>query len=271
MRAYYQPNVPVPSIGDCQKYNREILRNRKVISMKSTKSLPIQVWNILERKGELDESGAGFAAVIIDAAGQGAPAWVRITTDAGDILDTAALPINGMSVFRHLAIKTGRGIFLCAIPEESSEPADVFLDAWQDYDTQDKKNDYDGSAVIFDKNTHTIYRVSENVFAGENKYIGYLYESKMRTLPVPKEDLSPSRVARVKLRFLESRLTFIRGYSPEHKDTQPDRIISMHGAEYIDGIADVPVPSTVERDASFEILTNEPEPLSLIRMFSEEE
>jgi hypothetical protein len=52
---------------------------------------------------------------------------------------------------------------------------------------------------------------------------------------------------------------------------QTDKVVLISGERYVDGIADVPVPGAVERDAAFEVFTDEPEPLSVICLFSEEE
>jgi hypothetical protein len=258
MRAYWQPNVPVPSIGDIQKYNREILRNREVVSMKSSKSLPAQVWCVMKDGG---------VALATDAAGGGAPAWGRITTGAGRILDTAPLPINGMSVLRTVAIKTEKGVFFCGIPEQQSEPEDIFLDAWQPY-LSDVRGTYGAAAVVHDKETNRVYPLASAPPTGPGLYIGYPYMSMFRTLPAPEtQALKPVRTARVRMRFMESELPFIKGCP----SGAVNKMVSLHKGRYVDGVADIPVPGNVELDAAFEVFTEAPGPLSVLCLLTEDE
>jgi hypothetical protein len=260
MRAYWQPEVPVPSIGDIQKYNREILRNREVISMKSSKSLPAQVWCVMRDGG---------VALVTDASGGGQPAWGRITTGAGRILDTAPLPINGMSVLRTAAVKNDKGVFLCGILEQQSEPDDIFLDDWQPY-TTDIRGDYTAEAVIYDKTANRVYAVNAPDLPppGTGLYIGYTYMAKFRTLPVPEtQAMKPVRMARVRMRFMESELPFIKGCP----SGAVNKIVSLHKGRYVDGVADIPVPGNVELDAAFEVFNEAPGPLSVLCLLTEDE
>jgi hypothetical protein len=255
MRSFWEPNVPVPSVTSMQTYNREILRGLKIISLKSSKSLPSKVWCVLS---------SGDAAVLTDMAGF--PAWGRITTE-GDIFDCATFPVNGKNEFRVLAINTPTGLLICGAEEEQSSPDDIFLDSWREYISESMLAEYSADAVIYDKNNDKIYDKEHAPPPGFGNFIGYQYMSKFRTLPSPKIDLSPSRIARVKLRFLESVLPFIRGYPTG----QVDKIVSPSSDRVIDGIADIPVPGNIERDAAFEVFTNAPYPLSVVCMYSEEE
>jgi hypothetical protein len=258
MRSYWQPDTPVPSIADLQKYNREILKNKKVIALKSSKAMPVSVWCILSD---------GTAAVLTDAQNSGFFSWSRITTGAGKMMDTAALPMNGASQLRIVAVNTPRGVFICGTPEGRSGPEDIFLDGWQEYTDEELLDMYDDSAVIYDKAGGTVYAKNEAPPPSPGLYIGYRYMTKFRTLPSPKQDLGPSRIARVKMRFLESVMPYIKGFP----SGQTDEVVSMSGHRYVDGIADVPVPGNVERDAAFEVFTDKPEPLSVLCFFSEEE
>jgi hypothetical protein len=258
MRAYWQPDTPVPSIADLQRYNRAILENKKVISLKSSKAVPVSVWCVLSD---------GTAAVLTDAQNSGFFSWSRVTTGAGGMLDTAALPMNGASHLRIIAADTPGGIFICGTPEGRSGPGDIFLDGWQEYVSAGITDMYDDSAVVYDKETGTVYAKDRAPPPAYGLYIGYRYMTKFRTLPSPRQDMGPARIARVRIRFLESVMPYIRGFP----SGRTDKVILPGGDRYVDGIADVPVPGNVERDAAFEVFTDEPEPLSVICLFSEED
>jgi hypothetical protein len=172
-----------------------------------------------------------------------------------------------MDLYRNVAIKTEKGVFMCAMPDGMSEPADIFLDLWQAYLSSNIRAMYGDDAVIYDSATGRVYTMAESAPVGNDKYIGYRFMSKFRTLPTPKQDLAPSRIARAKFRFLESVPPYIKG----HPSGLTDRIIMLDESRFIDGVADVPVPGNVERDAAFEVFTDEPDPLSVICFYSEEE
>jgi hypothetical protein len=260
MRAYWAPNVTAPVIGDMQKYNREILRGRKIISLKSARTLPVKVWCVLDD---------GTAAVITGAAGGGLGAWSRVTSGAGDIIESAALPVNGMDALRAAVIRDREGrIMVCAAKDAPGEPGDVFLDAWQEYTSPAQLADYTEEALVWDRKTGEVWPASDSPAPGDDTFIGYPYTSRMRTLPLAEaQALKPARIARARFRFMESALPFIRGYP----SGAVNRITAHNPGRYLDGIADIPVPGNAELDAAFEVFTEEPEPLSIICFVTEEE
>jgi hypothetical protein len=257
MRSYWEPDVPVPSIADMQKYNREILRGKKIISLKSSKALPLSVWCVLSD---------GTAAVLTDAGGFFA--WSRIELGGAALMDCASLPVYGDDPLRVLAVKNDGGVFIRAARESPGSPGDVFLDGWQEYTSASVLQMYGPEAVVYDSGTGKTYPVTAAPAPGYGLYAGYKYFSRLRTLPSPRQDLAPARIARVKIRFMESVMPYIKGVPSGGTDKI---VAAAAGEKYIDGIADVPVPGSVERDAAFEVFTAEPEPLSVICLYSEEE
>jgi hypothetical protein len=258
MRAAYQPNVPIPIISDVQSYNKEILRYRKVIGIKSSKVLPVTVWCIM---------ADGSPAVITDN-GYGGVSWSRISSEGGAILDTAVLSMRGKEALRIAAVKNDSGFFIAGIPEGPGMKADIFLDLWQEYLNVSLVYNYMDNAVVFDEESGSIVMARDIPAPGGSKYIGYLYTSKFRTLPVEAAlAMKPARAARARFRFIESALPFIRGFP----SGDVNKIVSPGDERFIDGIADIPVPGNVELDAAFEVFTDLPFPLSIIAMSTEED
>ena len=264
LRAYYAPNVPTPVIADAQMYNREILRNRKILSIRSSRAQPVTVWCVMEDGG---------AAVITDEGGR--IAWSRVTCGAGAVADAAVIPVNGMSPLRVAAVRAEDGIYIGAAEDFLGEKGDVFLDLWREYNSAGLVSEYGSRAVIYDAAKRTAAPVTEYPppDPGEGKYIGYPYESRMRTLPgATAGALKPGRVAAVRLRLLESHLPFIKG----HPSGTVNRVVhplwggsEMELNAVKDGVVSVPIPGTVEQDAAFEVYTDVPEPLSVIMMIEE--
>ena len=264
LRAYYAPNVPTPTIADAQTYNREILRNRKILSIRSSRAQPVTVWCVMEDGG---------VTVITDAGGR--IAWSRVTCGAGAVADAAVIPVNGMSPLRVAAVRADDGIYIGAAADFLGEKGDVFLDLWREYNSAGLLSMYGSRAVIYDAAKRTAVSILDYPppDPGEGKYIGYPYESRMRTLPgATAGALKPGRVAAVRLRLLESHLPFIKG----HPSGTVNRMVHplWGGSEpelnaVRDGVVSVPVPGTVEQDAAFEVYTDVPEPLSVIMMIEE--
>jgi hypothetical protein len=274
MRAFYQPNVPVPSISDVMMYNKEILRDREVISLKSAKTLPVNVWCVMDD---------GAVAMITDEGGK--IAWGRISTTAGKIRDTVAMPLNGNSALRVVAVRNSKGMFIGGIPETYGAPNDTYLDLWDNYYSESQKSQYRPAApaqsgVVYDPETRQVYALDDAPPPRDGLLIGYLFFSRMRALPLPLPDLRPTRTARVKLRLMESHLPFIKRFlhtlPQEQIDELPaDRLVGGDWGVDVDvprdGVVNVPAPTQVEQDSSFEIFTSMPLPLSVICMATEEE
>lgn len=160
MRAFYQPNVPVPTIADVQKYNREILRGRDIIGIRSARTQPVNVWCVM---------GDGAVANITDEGG--AAAWSRTSAAAGlKILDTAYAPVKGNSAFRIVAFKDSPasgagGIVIAGIDEAYAGAGDVFLDLWHPYTNMSLLEEYGANAVIYDGKV--IYPVTSPQWEGD--------------------------------------------------------------------------------------------------------
>jgi hypothetical protein len=258
IRSYWQPNVPVPATADIQKYNREILRNREVVSLKASKSLPSQVWCVCKD---------GAVAIATDASGGGTPTWNRVSAYAR-ILDTAAVQTAGRPALRVVCVKDEMGVYMCGASEAQSEPVDTFLDNWEEYYSPMQALDFTNEAVIYDSVTGTEYPASQPPTPASGMYIGYKYRTAVRTLPIASaQALRPASVKRVKFRFMESGLPWISG-TPSGT---ADKIVSDDEWHVLDGVADVPVPGNIEMDAAFEVFTEEAKPLSIICMNIEEE
>jgi hypothetical protein len=256
LRAYYAPNVPVPVISDLQMYNREILRGRKITAIKSAKTTPVNTWLVMED---------GKAALITDEGGRAA--WSRLTCGAGSVVDTGAIPINGMSALRIVGIRTDDGIYIAAAAEYPGERGDVFLDLWREYNDAGLLSQYRQPAVVYDAASRRTAELAENPEPGPGKYIGYPYESRMRTLP--RGALGPTRSARARLRLLESHLPYIRGYPGGMVNRLVHPLWNTDLNEVKDGVINAPVPGNVEQDAAFEVFTSEPGPLSIICLTEE--
>jgi hypothetical protein len=257
MRAAYELDAPVPSVVDVQRSNKEIFRGRRVLSIKSSKSLPVSVWCVMND---------GTAAVLSEQGG--ASAWSRVSTEAGMMLDTAALNIKGVN--RFVAVKNDLGVYIAGIAEDPGVNGDVFLDLWQEYLNISLCFNYTANAVVYDSTARTIESAGAYPEAGAGKFIGYLFMSRFRSLPVDSAmALKPARVARARFRFVESHLPFIRGFPSGSEN----RLVSARADEILKngGIVDVPVPGNIENDAAFELYSDIPLPLSVLCLMTEED
>jgi hypothetical protein len=259
LRMGWEPNVPVPTVSDIQKFNKEILRGRKVLGLKADKSLPSRIWCVLDD---------GQAAVITDTGG-GQVAWSRIALGGGRLLDTAGIPINGQAALRIAAKINDKGIQVIGIPETEGEQGDVFLDEWRPYTSQGIANYYTDEAVVYDTETGAVYEHGQYPLAKAGLYIGYAYTSKVRSLPSAEaQSMKPARIARVKIRMIDSHTPKIAGF-PSGAENQVVGKGQMDGGR--SGVWNVPVPGNVELDASFELYTKHPDSLSIIAWDTEED
>jgi hypothetical protein len=257
MRLAWQPNIPVPMIEDVQKLNIEILRDRKITALKSDGSLPSKIWVLTEDGG---------VAVLTENV---AVAWSRITAGGGKILDAAGVPVNGMTAFRLIAKKNSKGIQVIGIPESLGEKGGVFLDEWRPYLTGGETSYYESGAVIYDSNTDEVFAMEAYPVPGIGKYIGYPYVSRVRSLPALSGGImKPQRVARVKMRLVDSHKPKIAGF-PTGKENQIVGDGQSDGGR--SGVWNVPVPGNVELDAGFELYTRHPDSLSIVAWDTEED
>jgi hypothetical protein len=267
MRAAYAPNVPVPVVAGLQGYNREILRGRKVTGIRGGKTLPVTVWCLTED---------GAAAVVTDAGGKAA--WSRVSSGAGALLDTGAVSVNGLAAMRFVGIRAENGVYVGAGDDGPGGKEGVYLDLWQEYTDASLLDGYGDGAVVYDTAARTAAPVKGGESApepGQGKYIGYPYESVLRTLPFgTAASLKPSRIPAARLRLLESHLPFVRGCPSGMVNRMVHPLWGGTAAELNaarDGVVSVPVPGNTEQDAAFEVFTDVPAPLSVICLVAEEE
>jgi hypothetical protein len=261
MRAAYAPNVPVPQITDAQMYNREILKGRKILGIRSSKAQPPSIWCVMDD---------GKAAVFAETGGAGA--WMRVSSGAGEIIDAGAVPSGGAGMARIVAVRAADGIYIGIASEDLGEKGDVFLDLWSEYANGSVAAQYGPGAAVYDSVTGETVPAEAQPEPGPGKYIGYPYESRFRTLPGNSAmSLSPSRVAAARFRLLESHLPYIKGYpgGMVNRMVHPLWAGSLDVAK--DGVVAVPVPGGIEQDAAYEVFTSVPAPLSVVCMIAEED
>ena len=220
--------------------------------------MPSCVWCVLSD---------GTAAVITEA--PGGIAWSRVSAGGGKILDTVSVPVNGQTAFRLVVKQNERGTQIIGIPEEEGKAGDIFLDEWRVYYSGSLAQQYTAEAFVYDAETDELIPITEQPTPAMSRYIGYLYLSKVRSLPALISALmKPVRIARLKMRFVDSHKPKIAGYPTgvENQIVHPGQIDGGRS-----GIWNVPVPGNVELDAGFEVYTKHPDSLSLLAWDTEEE
>jgi hypothetical protein len=197
---------------------------------------------------------------------------MRVSSGAGEIIDAGAVPSGGAGMARIVAVRAADGIYIGIAPEDLGEKGDVFLDLWSEYANGSVAAQYGPGAAVYDSVAGETVPAEAQPEPGPGKYIGYLYESRFRTLPGNSaRTLSPSRVANARFRLLESHLPYIRGYpgGTVNRMVHPLWAGSLDGVK--DGVVAVPVPGGIEQDAAYEVFTSVPAPLTVVCMIEEED
>jgi hypothetical protein len=199
-----------------------------------------------------------MAALLYDRS-LGVFAWSRVTTFAGHtIVSVATMP--GADGFDDIFLVVKRGSYYYLEVLEAGKR--VFLDSYKLYATADKAN-YPGGRVV-DVNTGKWWEVtaSDLPAAGAGRYVGYPYESRVRTMPILANDqIKKNRISGLVVRFLKSALPLVTSIA-QGRVVGTDTITGL--SERLDstgrftGVHKMPFPGTWDEDVQVEFIHNEP-------------
>jgi hypothetical protein len=206
----------------------------------------------------------GALATLLYEKNSGVMGWSRYAIAGGTVLSCATVPGNNGYDDVYLAVRRGSGVALELLEEE----ADVYLDGYALYSGSGILNRYGAPAVIYDKTANRIYPLSAppaaGAIAGHAVYIGYPFESRMRSMPVltdkPNEQ---KRISAVLLRFKDSFLPSVEAFPV----TSVERITGRE--EPFSGVVRVPFPGTHDRDVMVVLATDKPGPCTVLSVNAE--
>lgn len=198
----------------------------------------------------------GTMAVLLYEKSAGVLGWSRIEHGTGKIISCATVRSDNSSDTMYVAVRYGDG---SVYMEELNLESDIFLDGWSLF-TEESEEEYTNDAVIFDgeKVVKLADCPNKSELYGENVYIGYEYESVMRSMPVINNNVTGNkRITDLEIRFSNSCL-------PE--------IVNPNGVtEYITGLAEpysgirkVVYPGASSTDVFFTIKTKKPYNLTVL-------
>ena len=204
----------------------------------------------------------GSAAVMLYDKTNGIMAWSRCILGKGKIRNCAVTRGEDENDLVFFVVKHGTAephYYLEALDLGS----DIYLDSWQVYDPTDPAEGYDGDVRLWNK-TADCMCFYDNIPSGfmqegDEVYIGYIYESHIKSMPVVAGELSAKkRIAQLYVRFLNS-------YLPVVKCTGlPDERFTTITEEPYSGVGKVNYPGTTDRDVCFEINTCGARPVNIL-------
>lgn len=183
----------------------------------------------------------------------GVMAWSRLIMHKGKIKSCAVTRGEDENDLIFFVVKDGNNYFM----EMLDLGSDVYLDSRKAYVNAESATGYSAGAVIFNatKNMHCPYDDIPTGFIaeGDTAYIGYLFTSYIKSMPVVGRDPSRrQRITNLLVRFLDS-------YKPIMKCTglADETFTSIKEVPY-SGIAKVTYPGVTEHDVCFELEATEP-------------
>jgi hypothetical protein len=187
-------------------------------------------------------------------------AWGRITT-RGKIKSVATVP--GQSGYDDMFMIVDRnGVFYLESfsdrprETESGEEA-VFLDNYKKCDGV--SGSYTGEAVVYDETANKVYPKTQAPITGHKMWIGYPYESRVRSMPVLANDrMKQNNIKNLYIRFNDSFMPKVRSVSMEEGKERMGNTDSIGRPEPYSGVVQIAFPGVWDRDVFFELIHDKP-------------
>lgn len=182
----------------------------------------------------------------------GVMAWNRIEHGENKIKSCCTTRGELQNDLIYFAVKDGEDYYL----ELLDSNIQVFLDSWKKY--EDKEDgEYNENAVVYVPSTDIVYPYAE--YTGEEEaYIGYLYESMIKSMPVMAD--TPDRKKRITnliFRFLDSAMPTLR------TENLPDEDF-IDVEEPFTGIKSIDYPGITEREVTFTMTISKPKKCNIL-------
>jgi hypothetical protein len=161
-------------------------------------------------------------------------------------------------------VHRGDGFFLERYSERPRGPAggggeeeEVFLDSYRRWDGN--RSGYTGDAVVYDETVNKAYPGSPPPVPGHVMWIGYPYESRVRSMPVlANGQMKQNNIKNLLIRFNDSYMPEARSVSVEEGRERPGRSDRIGRREPYSGVAQIPFPGVWDRDVFFELIHDKP-------------
>ena len=201
----------------------------------------------------------GTLAILLYEKNSGVMGWSRYAIAGGEALSCATVPGNNGYDDVYIAARRGAGFTLELLEEE----APAYLDGYAAYTGGALLARYGEGAVIHDRTTGLTYPRSappaDGDIAGHAAFIGYPYESRMRTMPILTDGPNDQkRISAVILRFKDSFLPMVEAFPVSSAEPITGK------AEPFSGVARVPFPGTHDRDVMAILATVKPGPCVIL-------
>ena len=206
----------------------------------------------------------GTLAVLLYEKNSGVMAWTRIALAHGEIRSVAVTRGEGGCDIVYFVVYTPSGEFFL---ERLDMEKLVYLDSYTSF--TGATNGYSDKAIIFNAtrqkeitvakyNAMSAEKRAAFYAAGDEAYIGYEYESRIRSMPVLNDDVTgKKRIAKLVVRFLES-------YRPVLQvEGRPDEPFTDFN-EPFSGIKSIDYPGEHKRDVYFTLTAHGAQPCTVL-------
>jgi hypothetical protein len=203
-------------------------------------------------------------------------AWGRITTGreieaaengktvrtrTGLIKSVATVPGPSGYDDVFLVVRRGADFFLERhserVREDGGGDAAVFLDSYQPWDGDPQG--YADDAVVYDETDNRTYPVTQGPIPDHVMWIGYPYESRVRSMPVLANDrMKQNNIKNLYIRFNDSFMPKLRSVSMEEGKERMGNTDTIGRPEPYSGVVQLPFPGVWDRDVFFELIHDRP-------------
>ena len=180
-------------------------------------------------------------------------AWGRVTLGSGSARSLAVVPgKSGYDDLYLLVEKTAGDNEKSYSLELLEDGSKAYLDSYKQWDGS--REGYTDEAVIYDKEENKVYPLTgELPEASENRFIGYPYVSRIKSMPVLSNNkMKPVVIKNLLTRFSDSYEPKVKSHPNEHDDT------FFFDKTPFTGIKKIMFPGSWDRDVMFEFIHEKP-------------
>jgi hypothetical protein len=202
----------------------------------------------------------GIVVCLLYERSTGTFAWGRIATN-GLVKSVATIPGQSGYDDVYLLVKRGGDFFLETHSERVREHVEgdeeVFLDSYRKWDGD--ASGYRDDAVVYDETDNKTYPLAKEPVPGHVMWVGYPYESRVRSMPVLANDrMKQNNIKNLLIRFNDSFMPKARSVYMEAGKERTGNTDTIGRPEPYSGIVRIPFPGVWDRDVFFELVHDRP-------------
>lgn len=183
-------------------------------------------------------------------------AWHRIEHAEGKIVNLCITHGDRQNDYVYVVVQYDDDYYLELLDTNNQ----IYIDSYEKFTNANQLMNYNNNAILFNETTKTSCSVNNipNNFIGNNHkvYIGYKYESKIKSLPILSEQ-DKKRIVNLQIRFIDSYFPYVK-----IDNTQEEKFKNIK--EPYSGVKHITVPGITEKDVFFEIRYNEPFAINIL-------